>query len=390
MTGGALVGPAPFLLGPEHEAFAESVRRFARTELADGYLERATSQELPWDLVRRLGREGLLGMSLPEQAGGQGADPLSVGLAVEQLAHADINLAYLTFCSETAVAAYDGLPPEVGAPLARAVAAGEQLLATALTEPGGGSDTAAMRLRAVPVAGGHLLRGEKTSVTGAVHSRHAITAASTDPGSGPQAIRRFLVDLADPTVTVARIRDPGFHPVGRGTITFADTFVPASHEMRDTGSGLSAQLALLDRLRVLAGLMALGAARRAIDITVDWVRHREAFGAPIARYQGVSFPLAEHLTHVEAARMLAYRALGLLTADRRITREAAMIKWWAPQIAVATINDCIVLNGHVGWSAEMPLQQLLTDVSGLQIGDGTPQIQKLLIARDLIGREYVG
>lgn len=122
----------------------------------------------------------------------------------------------------------------------------------------------------------------------------------------------------------------------------------------------------------------------------EWVVEREAFGQTISHYQGVSFTLAEHDTQLEAARWLCYRALALRSAGKPHTREAAMCKWWAPQVAMAAINDCIVLHGHVGWSMEMPLVQLLLDVSGLQIGDGTPQIQKLVIARQLLGRENVG
>ncbi|PZT99620.1 MAG: acyl-CoA dehydrogenase [Gordonia sp. (in: high G+C Gram-positive bacteria)] len=380
----------PFVLPGEYADFAANVRAFSRDKLYDGYLDRATSQTMPWEELRLLGRAGLLGMSLPVESGGQGADPLVVGLALEELAYADVNVAYLSFSSETVTPAHRGLPPAIGEPLAHSVAQGEEVLAMALTEPGAGSDNSAMRLHARPVSGGYLLRGEKTSITGAVHSRRGVVAATTEPGGGSQAVRRLLVDLTDSSVTVQRIKDPGFHPVGRATITFEDTFVPADHELREEMSGLAGQLSLLDYTRAMVGLMCVGAAKRAIDMTVGWVRDRHAFGKSIAGYQGVSFTLAEHATQLEAARMLTYRALALIAAGQSARREAAMTKWWTPRVAMAAINDCIVLHGHVGWSSEMPLQQLLVDVSGMQIGDGTPQIQKLVIARDLIGRAYVG
>lgn len=362
----------------------------ARREFHDGYLERATTDRMCWAELKRLGKHGLLGLSLPEEVGGQDADPVTVGIACEQVARADFNLAYLVFGSELAAAVLVGLTPAVAHPLVRAVTGGEQVLALALTEPRGGSDASGTTVRAVPVDGGYRLSGEKTSVTLGMHASHAIVIATVEPAQRSRGTRRLLVALDDPSITKQRFADPGFRPLSRVGLTFDDTFVPADHEMTSDGSGLGAQLSDFDLTRTLLGLMVIGAARRAMDMTVDWVRQREAFGEPIARFQGVSFTLAEHDTQLEAARWLCYRTLGLRAAGLPHSREAAMCKWWAPRLAVQAINDCIVLHGHVGWSTEMPLQQLLLDVSGLQIGDGTPQIQKLVIARTLIGRDYVG
>lgn len=353
---------APFLFTREHLAFEESVASLARKEFRGGYLERASSEEMCWPQLAMLGEVGLLGLSIPEEAGGQGADPITVGIGCEQMAKADFNLSYFVFSS---------------------------VLALAVTEPCGGSDTAGMAVTARPVPGGYRLSGEKTSVTLAMHAEHAIVVARNDQTDGPRT-RRFLVPLDQQNISRERFRDPGFRPLGRGSLTFDGTFVPADHELTSSGSGLSAQLSDFDYSRTLIGLMCIGAARRAIDATIDWVRDRDAFGGPIARFQGVSFTLAEHDTQLEAARWLCYRALALRAAGLPHTREAAMCKWWIPQLAVRAINDCIVLHGHMGWSNEMPLQQLLLDVSGLQIGDGTPQIQKLVIARHLIGRDYTG
>lgn len=379
-----------FIFAPEHREFEESVRTLARRQFHDGYLQRATTDDMCWDELAELGRHGLLGMGLAAELGGQDADPITRGIACEQVARADFNLAYLVFGSELAAALVRGLPAELAHPLVRDVSAGRRLIALALTEPRGGSDASGTSVRAHPVEGGYRLSGEKTSVTLGMHASHAITVATVDPGAGSRGTRRFLVPLEDPSIGRQSFADPGFRPLSRAALSFDDTFVPDNHEMKDAGSGLSAVLSDFDLTRTLLGLMVIGAARRAIDATVEWVRERKAFGRPIAGFQGVSFTLAEHETQLEAARWLCYRALGLRTAGLPHTREAAMCKWWAPRVAVQAINDCIVLHGHVGWSTEMPLQQLLLDVSGLQIGDGTPQIQKLVIARHLIGRNYVG
>jgi cyclohexanecarboxyl-CoA dehydrogenase len=371
------------------------VAALARREFLAGYLERATSEELPRAELERLGQHHLLDLVLPEDQGGQGADPITVGIACEQMAYADFNLAYLVFAASVIADIAVSVPDEIGAPLIRAVAAGDEVVAVALTEPKGGSDAARPWVRADPVEGGFVLHGEKTSVSLGMHAREVVVVASIDPSAGSRATRRFLVRVdGDPTVTRQRFRDPGFRPIGRAGITFDGTFVPAERQM-NTGkggglSGIAHQLAVFDASRILLGLMVIGAARRALDMTIEWAGDRQAFGRPIAGFQGVSFTIAEHDTQLEAARWLCYRALGLRAQGRPHTREAAMCKWWAPRLAVQAINDCIVLHGHVGWSMEMPLQQMLLDVSGLQIGDGTPQIQKLVIARELMGRAAVG
>lgn len=382
--------PAPFVFNPEHAAFEQSVGVLARREFYDGYLARATTEKMCWTELKRLGEVGLLGLSLPDRLGGQDADPITTGIACEQVAYADFNLSYLVFGSEIATGLVRDLAPEIADPVVRSITAGEQLLALALTEPRGGSDASGLVVRAEPVAGGYQLHGEKTSVTLGMHAPYALVVATTDSSLGSKGTRRLLARLDDPTVTRQRIADPGFRPLSRASLMFDGTFVPADHELTGPQSGVAAQLSDFDLTRSLLGLMAVGAARRAMDITIEWVRQREAFGLPIAKYQGVSFMLAEHDTRLEAARWLCYRALALRGAGLSHSREAAMCKWWPPRVAFNAINDCIVAHGHVGWSDELPLQQLLTDVSGLQIGDGTPQIQKLVIARHLIGRSYTG
>ena len=145
-----------------------------------------------------------------------------------------------------------------------------------------------------------------------------------------------------------------------------------------------------DLTRTLIAFMVVGIAQRAIDLTIEHIKTRTSFGKPLSHYQGVTFPIAEHLTYLTAIRALATSTLEARSNARPHTVEAAMLKWWAPQVGFQAVQDCIVLHGHVGWSEEMPLQALLRDVSGFQIGDGTPQIQKLIIARSAIGREVMG
>ena len=380
----------PFMFTEEQEMFRETVRRLAETEFRDGYLARATSSDYPRAPLAVLAKNGLLGLAIPDEHGGQMADFITMGIAIEELARADFNVAYVAFNSIlTGGLVSRLLPPDEGSAWARSVARGERLLAAGFTEPRGGSDLQGLRLRAERHGDGWKLTGEKTSVTTSPHADAAIILATVDPSLGSRGTVGVLVDLHDPSVSLQRFRDPGFRPQGRAAVSFDGTFVPRSRQLGDVGEGFKQIMREFELSRTLLGLMCLGTARRAMDMTIDWVKQREAFGRPISKFQGVSFPLAEHDTYLEAARWLGYRSLALRDAGQPHNREAAMCKWWIPQIACQAINDCIILHGHTGWSEEMPLVQMQKDVSGLQIGDGTPQIQKLVIARHLIGREWV-
>jgi cyclohexanecarboxyl-CoA dehydrogenase len=370
----------PCILGEELEMFRKSVRSFARARLAPGYLERALDDSFPWDVYRELAAQRLLGLEVSAEHGGQEAGHLAAGIACEEVARADFNAAYMVFSSTLLGSLIERFSP-LAPRLLPALVRGELKLCLGLTEPGSGSDAAAMSATAEPVDGGWRLRGEKTSVTGLPAAHKAVVFARTP--KGPTA---FLVDLDDPTLLRQRFRDPGLRPVGRGSVSFDGTFVPDDCLIGEEGRGFQLVMHEFDYSRALLGLMAVAVAERAIEMTVGYTRQRTTFGNPLSANQGVTFPIAEHLTKLEAARWLCYRALSLRQAGRPHTREAAMCKWWAPHIAVRAIEDCVVLHGHVGWSDEMPLQAMRRDVSGLLIGDGTPQIQKLIIARETFGK----
>jgi cyclohexanecarboxyl-CoA dehydrogenase len=374
----------PCVLSDELELFRESVRSFAGAKLAPGYLERALSDEFPREVFRDLVGQELIGIEVGTEHGGQGADHLAAGIACEEVARADFSAAYLVFSSTAEgglIAAHSPLADELLPKLVR----GELKLCLGLTEPESGSDASAMSTRAERVAGGWRLTGEKTSVTGLPTADMAIVFARTD--LGPTG---FLVDLDDATVSRQQFRDPGLRPVGRGSVTFNDTFVPEECLLGADGGGFGLVMREFDYTRSLLGLMSIAVAERAIDMAVDYANERTTFGRALSTNQGVTFPIAEHLTRLEAARWLCYRALSLRMLGRPHTREAAMVKWWAPHIALQAIEDCIVIHGHVGWSDEMPLQAMRRDVSALLIGDGTPQIQKLIIARETFGPASLG
>jgi cyclohexanecarboxyl-CoA dehydrogenase len=381
---------APFTLDADHLTFRESVRTLARSRYADSMLERSQSDKFPIAEFAELGAAGLLGLQISEASGGQGGDVLAVGIAVEELAYADPSIAYLAFAANASNAILDELGSDEVRDrwVARGIA-GEAVICLALTEPGAGSDAANLTTRATRVDGGWRISGEKTSITQAAHANLAIVVAQTEPCAGGKGIGMFLVEMDDRAVTTQAIRDPGFKPLGRGSIFVDDVFVPDSYVLGEIGHGFRLVMHEFDFTRTLIALMNIGTAQRAIDMAIDYSKQRETFGRPLAANQGVSFVIAEHSTYVSAVRALGYHALGLRMAGQPHTAEAAMLKWWGPLVAFNAIRDCIVLHGQVGWSDEMPLQAMLRDVSGCMIGDGTPQIQKLVIARELIGKEVL-
>jgi cyclohexanecarboxyl-CoA dehydrogenase len=380
----------PFTLSEDHLAFQNSVRTLARSRYADSLVERSQSEKFPTAEFGELGAAGLLGLQVSESAGGQGGDALAVGIACEELAYADPAVAYLAFAANVsnALLATYGSDDVRDRWVSRGVA-GEAVICLALTEPGAGSDAASLTTRATRVDGGWQIRGEKTSITQAVHADLAIVVAQTEPALGARGIATFLVEMDHPAVTTRAIRDPGFKPLGRGSIYFDGVFVPDSHVLGEIGRGFALVMREFDLSRTLIALMNIGTAHRALDMAIEYSKQRKTFGRPLAANQGVSFVIAEHSTYVWAVRALAYHALGLRMAGQPHTAEAAMLKWWGPLVAHNAIRDCIVLHGQVGWSDEMPLQAMLRDVSGAMIGDGTPQIQKLVIARELIGKEVL-
>jgi cyclohexanecarboxyl-CoA dehydrogenase len=341
------------------------------------------------DLHAELGSLGILGIGFSEEFGGTGAeDPVMLGIACEELGAADVNLAAAPVTiGLTGAQLARGATPLVQKRWLPAMIDGTAVVAFGLTEPEAGSDAASLRATARPVEGGWRVTGEKNSVS------HLQAAAATliyarAPGSARAAgVSAFLVEADRDGVTVGDFTDMGQLPVGRGTLYLDDVFVPSENLVGAEGRGFATVMGHFDYSRAAIGLQCLGAARVSLTETYKYVKERRAFGKPVAAFQGVSLPLAEHATLVEAARWLCYRTLWLRQAGLPHTAEAAMCKWWAPVVAKNAIEACLLTHGHYGWSDELPFQQRFRDVFGYQIGDGTAQIQKQIIATRLIGPE---
>ncbi len=377
-----------FAFTAEQQDFRAELLRFARTELAPKYIERASAAAFPWDAHRQLADMGVLGIGLPEEYGGTGpADPVTLGLATEALAYGDINVAagpiYVGLVA--AQIAEHGQPGLAQQWVPRMIS-GEELVAIAVTEPSAGSDASNLRTEVRPVDGGWRVTGEKIAISHAMNAGAALVYAREPGTTGYAGISCFLVPLEAEGVTRSHTVGMGALPLGWGGLSFEDVFVPEDHLVGEPGRGFAGAMSHFDFSRPAIGLACLGAAQASLDDAISWSQQREAFGRPIAAFQGVSFPIAESATLLEAARWLCYRSLWARQSGEEHTHLAAMCKWWPPQVAKDAIEAALVTHGNLGYSAEMPLQQRYRDVMSYLIGDGTASIQKRIIATTLIGK----
>ena len=372
-------------------AFQETARRFARERIAPGYMAREREGRVGRELVREMGALGLIGADLPEHYGGLGEPSVTAGIAMEAVGYADLNLAYVPLLASLngQIIARHGSPELAGHWIPRMVS-GEALLAIALTEPRGGSDAANLALTARRRDGGYVLNGEKSSISMADQADAVVIFARTGAAeSGARGVSAFLVPLDAPGVTVTRFDDLGSKAIGRGSIFFDDVAVPEVNRLAEEGMGFVQVMQGFDYSRALIGLQCCASAQASLDESWAYVGERRAFGAPLAQYQGVTFPLAEGEGLVAAVRQLCYHTLRLRDEGAPHTAEAAMCKWLGPKTAVDVIHQCLLTHGHYGWSMDLPHQQRLRDVMGLEIGDGTAQIMKLIVARERAGKVAV-
>lgn len=377
-----------FAFSPEQEDFRLQLRKFASTELMPRYIERAAEPEFSWEAHRQLAGLGVLGIGLPEMYGGTGEpDPITLGIATEALAYGDVNVASAPVLSGLVAAqlAGNGQAAVVERWLPQLIA-GEAIAAIAVTEPSGGSDVSGLRTEARRVPGGWRISGEKIAITLATAAAVALVYAREPGSDGYRGISCFAVPLDSDGVTRTHTPGMGALPLCWGELSFEDVFVPADHLVGEAGRGFAAAMEHFDFSRPALGLLCLGAAQASIDEACGWAGQREAFGRPLAAFQGVSFPLAEQATYLEAARWLCYRSLWTRDAGEKHTQYAAMSKWWPPIVAKDAIETAIVTYGNLGYSTELPLQQRYRDVASYLIADGTAGIQKRIIATSMLGR----
>jgi cyclohexanecarboxyl-CoA dehydrogenase len=377
-------------LDDDLQALAETARRYASERVAPGFQERDRTRVLDRALMREMGEMGFIAPELPESAGGQGMGRLAAGVIHEEIARADLNISYINLlASLNGQILNDHGRPEVVKPWLQRLTRGNALLAIALTESRGGSDAANLRLRVERQGDEYVINGEKTSISAADQADAVVVFGRTGtPESGAHGVTALLVPTDLPGLTRNRFDCHGQRAIGRGSLFFENVRVPVSHRLGDENRGFVQVMQGFDFSRALIGLQVLAVARVALEETWQYVAQREAFGKPLSAFQGVSHPLADFDTQVEAARLLCLQALWLKDRGLPHSAEAAMCKWWAPKLAYDTVHQCLLMHGHGGYDRG-PMEQRLRDILGFQIGDGTAQIMKTVIARHRAGRAAV-
>ena len=377
-----------FALSPEQQLLQSTLRDFAARELLPSYQSRDRDEDLAPALVRKLGELGVLASMVDAQYGGAELDYVSLGIAHEEIARGDFNAAYVLLLAGLvgAIVARDGddrqraafLPP---------ICRGDIITALAVTEPSGGSDAAHVKLQARRDGDHYVLDGEKTSISFSSSAGTALVMARTGTlEQGAHGVSAFYVDLNSPGVSRTRFRDLGSRAIGRGSLFFDSVRVPADARLGAEGKGFVQVMQGFDFSRALIGLMCIGAGEQSVEETCAYVAERQAFGGSLARFEGVSFPLAEAAVELRAARHLCYEALWLRDRGQPHGWISAGAKWLAPELCARVLHQCLLLHGHMGFSLDLPHQQRMRDVIGLEIGDGTAQIMKLLVAREIIGK----
>jgi len=380
-----------FSLSKRQRTVQELARQFAQEEVAPQARRMDEESSMPRELIRRMGEAGLLGGPLPREYGGAGWDHLSLALAYEELGRVDSSVrGFMTVhTSLVAQCLLDWGTEEQKREHLPRLARGEAIGCYCLTEPEAGSDAASLTTLATQEGDGYLLQGEKIWITNGGIADLALVFATRDPSARQRGICAFLVEGDTPGL----IREPmpgkelGHRAADHARLLFDGCRVPASSLLGAPGEGFTVALSALDhgRLGVAAG--ALGVAQACLDASVEFARARRQFGQRIGDFEMIQATLADMAADVDAARLLVYRAAWLKDQGQQATRETSIAKLFATEAAARAAGQAVLLHGGRGYSNEYPVERYYRDIKGLQIYEGTSHIQRIVIARDLIGRE---
>jgi alkylation response protein AidB-like acyl-CoA dehydrogenase len=368
----------------------ETVRDLARKEFAPRAAKLDETGEFPWENFRKLAELGLTGIPIPEELGGAGADTLSMAIALEEIAAA-CGSTCLTLAAHTSLGTMpiflfgsDELKRKYVPPNAR----GEVIGSYGLTEPGAGSDSGGTQTTATPAPGGWKINGSKMFMTNAsVSGLMTITAVTDRDADKHSRISAFVLESKWKGITVAKKEDKlGCRASDTCYVTFEDVFVPETHLLGGRGQGWKYFMEILDAGRIGIGAMALGLAEGAYEKALEYSRERKTFGKPIGAHQGVAFMLADMKVEIEAARHLLYHAARLKDAGKPFSLEASMGKLFASEMAMRVCRNAIQVLGGYGYMTEYGVERYYRDAKLCEIGEGTSEIQRLVISRKILGK----
>lgn len=375
-----------FGLTEEQRLIRDMVRDLAEREIRPLAAERDETKEFPWSTVWKMAELGLFGLPFPEEYGGAGADTVSYALALEEVgaACAATGLTYEAAVSLGATPIYLFGTEEQKQRWLVPAARGQILIAFGLTEPNAGSDAGATQTRAVLDGNEWVINGSKIFITNASVASAIIVTAVTEPGLGTRGISNFIVPKETPGLTIGKKFDKlGLRASDTAQIFLEDCRIPKENLLGKPGEGFKQFLRVLDGGRVAIGALAVGLARASFEAALRYAGERVQFGQTINRFQAIQFKLADMATRIEAARLLVHKAAWLKDKGLPYTKEAAMAKLVASETAVWAALEAIQIHGGYGYIKEYPVERYLRDAKLMEIGEGTSEIQRLVIARQL-------
>lgn len=374
-------------LSEEHRMIRDMVRKFALTEVAPHAKEIDETAEFPWATVKKMAQLNLLGMPFPAEWGGGGADTLSYSIGVEEISRVCAATG-ITMAAHTSLGTYPIWDAGSDAQKKRYLAdlaSGKKLGAFGLTEPGAGSDAGATSTTAVRQGDYYVVNGSKCFITNASVAETCVFTAMTDKAAGVKGISAFVVEKGTPGFRPGKKENKmGVRGSDTGELIFEDCKVPAENLLGKEGEGFKVFLRTLDGGRISIGAMALGIAQGALDASIKYAKERKQFGRPIGRFGAIQDMIAEMATEVEAARLLVYNASMLKDRGEKFTKEAAMAKLYASGIAMKAARTAVQIHGGYGYMKDYEVERFYRDVKITEIGEGTSEIQRLVIARYLL------
>ena len=386
-TDQAVPSTYPFTLTEDQEQLRREIRDFAAREIAPNVMKWDEASEFPAEVVRQLGQMGLMGVIFPVEYGGSGLGYIDYMLAIEELSAVDGSIGII-------VAAHNSLGTNhiflAGNEAQRRkyvpkLASGEWLGAWGLTEPGSGSDASAARTTATRTSNGWLLNGNKTFITNGHYADVAVVIAVTDRSQGTHGLSAFVVEKGTPGFRPGKKENKlGLRASDTSELIFEDCEIPEENLLGNLGEGFVDSMRVLDGGRISIAALSLGIARGALDASLKYVKERRQFGKAIAEFQGIQWKLADMATELDAARLLTQRAAVLKDAGQKVTRESSMAKLYASEVAVRICDEAVQLHGGYGFIKDYPAEKFYRDVKLCTIGEGTSEIQRMVIAREIL------
>jgi len=377
----------PFVLTEEQEQLRREIRSFAAREIAPNIMKWDEASEFPLATIKELGKMGLLGIIFPPEYGGAGLGYVDYVLAIEELSAVDGSIG-LTIAAHNSLGSNHiflaGSESQRRQYIPR-LASGELLAAWALTEPGSGSDASNARTTAVKNGDLYVLNGSKTFITNGRFADVVVVIAVTDKSKGTHGLSAFIVEKGTKGFRAGKKENKlGLRASDTSELIFEDCEIPAENLLGQEGEGFVDAMRVLDGGRISIAALALGIGRGALDAALKYVKERRQFGKAIAEFQGIQWKLADMSTELDAARLLTQRAAVLKDAGRKVTRESAMAKLFASETAVKICDEAVQLFGGYGFIKDFPAEKYYRDVKLCTIGEGTSEIQRMVIAREIL------